>query len=142
MRVGQFLNGSGHFAKSNAVRLVRRNGHRRKVILNLDRVSALGLELGTDVDARRFRGNIYFKDAPAWSEFDWLDQKLRIGEPVVEVIKRTRRCAATNVNPDTAARDLNLPRALQKGWGHTDLGVYARVVDPGEIRLGDQIIPV
>ncbi|MBT3809385.1 MAG: MOSC domain-containing protein [Rhodospirillaceae bacterium] len=111
-------------------------------LINLESVAALGLKIGADVDARRFRGNIYFGDAPAWSEFDWLDQKLRIGSAVVEVNKRTRRCAATNVNPDTAARDLNLPRALQKGWGHSDLGVYARVVDPGEIRPGDQIFPI
>jgi len=111
-------------------------------LINLESVAALGLEIGADVDARRFRGNIYFKDAPAWSEFDWLDQRLRIGGAVVEVIKRTRRCAATNVNPDTAARDLNLPRALQKRWGHADLGVYARVMESGEIRPGDQIIPI
>ncbi|MBT7360790.1 MAG: MOSC domain-containing protein, partial [Rhodospirillaceae bacterium] len=57
------------------------------------------------------------------------------------IIKRTRRCAATNVNPDTARRDMNLPRALQKGWGHTDMGVYARIVKPGEIRPGDTIVP-
>ena len=62
-----------------------------------------------------------------------------IGEAVAEVIKRTQRCAATNVNPETASRDMNLPRALQKGWGHTDLGVYARVITPGEIRPGDII---
>lgn len=111
-------------------------------LINLESVAALGLEIGVDVDGRRFRGNVYFKGAPAWSEFEWLDRRLCIGGAVVEVIKRTRRCAATNVNPDTATRDLNLPRALQKGWGHTDMGVYARVIDPGEIRPGDQIIPI
>lgn len=111
-------------------------------LINLESVAALSAEIGTDVDARRFRGNVYFKDAPAWCEFDWLDRRLRIGDAVVEVIKRTRRCAATNVNPDTAARDLSLPKALQKAWGHTDLGVYARVVEPGEICPGDQIVPI
>lgn len=111
-------------------------------LINLESVSALAVEINADVDARRFRANVYFRDAPAWSELGWVDRQFRIGGAVVEVIKRTRRCAATNVNPDTAARDLNLPRALQKGWGHTDMGVYARVIDPGEIRPGDQIIPI
>ena len=111
-------------------------------LINLDSVTALGKEIDTDVDARRFRANVYFEGAPAWAEFEWLDRKIRIGTAVAEVIKRTRRCAATNVNPDTATRDMNLPRALQKGWDHTDMGVYARVVEPGEIRPGDQIIPM
>ncbi|MDA0786472.1 MAG: MOSC domain-containing protein [Proteobacteria bacterium] len=111
-------------------------------LINLDSVAALGSEIDTDIDARRFRANIYFEGQAAWTEFDWLDRKIRIGTAVAEVIKRTRRCAATNVNPDTATRDLNLPRALQKGWGHTDMGVYARVVEPGEIRPGDPIVPI
>jgi len=111
-------------------------------LINLDSVAALGAAIGTDVDARRFRANVYVKGAPAWSELDWVNRRFRIGGAVVEAIKRTRRCAATNVNPDTAARDLNLPRALRKGWGHTDMGVYARVIDPGEIRPGDQILSI
>jgi len=111
-------------------------------LINLDSVAALGAEIGAHVDARRFRANVYFEGAPAWAEFDWLDRRVQVGGAVAEVIKCTRRCAATNVNPDTAARDMNLPRALQKGWGHTDLGVYARIVTPGEIRPGDPIIPM
>ncbi len=111
-------------------------------LINLNSVTALGEAIGADVDARRFRANVYFEDAPAWAEFDWLDCKIRIGSAVAEVIKRTRRCAATNVNPDTATRDMNLPRALHQGWGHADMGVYARVVEPGEIRPGDPIFPM
>jgi len=111
-------------------------------LINLDSVAALGTEIDTDIDPRRFRANIYLEDLPAWAEFDWLDRKIRIGTAVTEVIKRTRRCAATNVNPDTATRDMNLPRALQKGWGHMDMGVYARIIEPGEIRPGDPIIPI
>lgn len=111
-------------------------------LIKLNSVTALGEEIGRDVDARRFRADVYFDGTPAWAEFDWLDCKIRIGSAVAEVIKRTRRCAATNVNPDTAARDMNLPRALHKGWGHEDMGVYARVVEPGEIRPGDPILPM
>ncbi|MBT4908054.1 MAG: MOSC domain-containing protein [Rhodospirillaceae bacterium] len=110
-------------------------------LINLNSVAALGNQIDADVDARRFRANVYFDGAPAWSEFDWLDRRIQIGGAVAEIIKRTRRCAATNVNPDTARRDMNLPRALQKGWGHTDMGVYARIVKPGEIRPGDTIVP-
>jgi MOSC domain-containing protein YiiM len=54
-------------------------------------------------------------------------------------VPRTRRCAATNVNPETAMRDMNIPATLQKTWGHADLGVYARVITGGTLRPGDEI---
>ncbi|MEP4379152.1 MAG: MOSC domain-containing protein [Alphaproteobacteria bacterium] len=110
-------------------------------LVNLDSIAALGASIDADIDARRFRANVYFDGVPPWSEFDWLDRRIQIGSAVAEVVKRIRRCAATNVNPDTATRDMNLPGALQKDWGHADMGVYARIVEPGEIRPGDPIAP-
>ncbi|HCP01879.1 MAG: MOSC domain-containing protein [Alphaproteobacteria bacterium] len=108
-------------------------------LINLDSVADVAATIGTDLDARRFRANVYFEGLPAWREFDWLGQHIRMGDAVLEVVKRTQRCAAINVNPDTATRDINLPRALQKRWGHMDLGVYARVISPGEIWPGDTL---
>ncbi len=55
------------------------------------------------------------------------------------MIKRTQRCGATNVNPDTAERDTNIPKALQDHFGHMDLGDYARAEAGGKIRPGDEI---
>ena len=49
------------------------------------------------------------------------------------------RCAATNVNPETAERDMNLPLTLRKGFGHMDMGVYAKVVSGGQIAPGDAV---
>jgi hypothetical protein len=57
------------------------------------------------------------------------------------VVKPISRCAATNVNPETAERDLNLPLALQKGFGHPNMGIYARVASAGPIAVGDTIGP-
>ena len=51
----------------------------------------------------RFRANLYVKGWPAWSEFDLLDQTLAIGDVRLKVVKRIVRCAAVNVDPDTAA---------------------------------------
>lgn len=108
-------------------------------LINLESVRALAAETGQEVDHRRFRANVYFDGAPAWSEFEWIDRQIQIGSASAEVIKRTQRCAATNVNPDTARRDMNIPRALHTGWGHADLGVYAKVIAPGEIRPDDTL---
>ena len=57
----------------------------------------------------------------------------------MKVIKRIVRCAATNVDPATAARDMNIPHTLMRELGHADLGVYAEVLDGGEIATGDAI---
>ncbi len=49
------------------------------------------------------------------------------------------RCAATNVDPASGARDMNIPKALQRGFGHVDLGLYARVTVGGPVSVGDEI---
>ena len=57
------------------------------------------------------------------------------------MVKRITRCAATNVDPDTAARDLEIPQALMRRLGHNECGIYAEVVAGGEIAVGDTIVP-
>ncbi len=34
---------------------------------------------------------------------------------------------------------MNLLKALQRGFGHIDMGVYAKVIGGGEIASGDRI---
>ena len=108
-------------------------------LINMDTVRALDRHTGTNTHPLRFRANLYFDGAPAWSELDWVGREITIGTASLQVIKRTRRCAATNVNPETALRDMNIPAVLQRNWGHSDLGIYARVIDAGTIRAGDQL---
>ena len=49
------------------------------------------------------------------------------------------RCAATNVDPDTGARDLTIPETLLRSFGHADCGVYAEVIEGGEIKVGNEL---
>jgi uncharacterized protein len=108
-------------------------------LLNLASVRDFERVARQPVDPRRFRANILFDGLPAWAEFAWPGQTLRIGEATLRVIGRTQRCAATNVNPDTAERDMNIPLTLRKGFGHLDMGVYAEVVGGGEVKPGDAV---
>lgn len=108
-------------------------------IINLASVAAVEGVVGQTVDPLRFRGNLYVAGWPAWREFDLMDQVLAIGDARLKVVKRIVRCAATNVDPDTAARDLNIPATLMQTWDHADLGVYAEVVAGGTIAEGDAI---
>jgi uncharacterized protein YcbX len=108
-------------------------------IINLASVRDFERVARQSVDPRRFRGNILIDGLPAWREFAWLDQEIQVGGARLKVVERIARCAATNVNPDTAERDMNIPLTLRKGFGHIDMGVYAEVVAAGEVKLGDEI---
>ena len=77
-----------------------------------------------------------FEGATAWRERDWPGTEVRIGKARLRVIAPTTRCPATAVNPSTAARDLDIPRILQKEFGHNHMGVYAEVAEGGVIAPG------
>lgn len=131
---------------TGAPTLLKADGHSfsdldAKVIslINLESVRGLAEKTGAETNPLRFRGNVYFDGVPAWTELDWVKREITIGDTRLEVIKRTRRCAATNVNPDTALRDMNIPATLHKNWGHADLGIYARVINAGTLRTGDHL---
>jgi uncharacterized protein YcbX len=114
----------------------------RKVvsIINLASVAAVEDFVGAPVHPLRFRGNVYAEGWPAWSELDLVGKVLAFGPAArLKVVKRIVRCAATNVDPDTAIRDLNIPKTLMQTLGHADCGIYAEVVEAGEIAAGDAI---
>ena len=72
---------------------------------------------------------------------------MRIGETVVEVTKQDARCRMTTRNPDTGVRDFDTLRAIKEYRGvrngkSIDFGVYADVVQPGVIRVGDPVEPL
>ena len=108
-------------------------------IVNLASVAALETAVGAPVNPLRFRANLYVTGWPAWHEFDLLDGVLSIGDARLKPVKRIERCAATDVDPLTGIRDLTVPKSLMQGFGHTDCGIYAEAIAPGEIAPGDAI---
>jgi uncharacterized protein YcbX len=110
-------------------------------IINLASVAEIEDAVGAPVHPLRFRGNVYVTGWPAWREFDLLGREIAIGPQArLKVVRRIRRCAATDVDPDTGFRDLGIPQTLMRAFGHADCGVYARVVGAGEIAAGDAIV--
>jgi uncharacterized protein YcbX len=109
-------------------------------IINLASVAAIEGIVGAPVDPLRFRANLYVSGWPAWHEFDLLGHEIAIGDDArLKVVKRIVRCAATNVDPVTGIRDLEIPVALMRNLGHGDCGIYAEVVKAGEIAVGDAL---
>jgi len=108
-------------------------------LINLETVRALGAAVGAEVHPLRFRGNLYVEGLPVWSEFDWVGKRVRIGAVEFTATKRIDRCAATNVNPLTAERDMTIPKNLLQIFGHADCGVYLRVETGGTLSVGDGV---
>src|SRR5271163_1575346 len=82
-------------------------------LINLATVRSLEAQWGVEIDPLRFRANIYIDGAKPWEEFDWIGSEIRIGGTVFTVDRKNGRCGATNVNPATGRRDLDIPRSLR-----------------------------
>ena len=104
-------------------------------IINLDSVDAFVQAIGQDVDPRRFRGNILLSGLSPFSELDMVGQEMTIGSVRLKIVKRIRRCPATEVNLKTGERDMKTPRLLREHYGHMDMGVYAEVVHGGVLAV-------
>jgi uncharacterized protein len=113
----------------------------RKVVSIINLASAAAIEgiVGQQVDPLRFRANLYVSGWPAWHEFKLVDRTLTIGDVRLKVVKPIVRCAAVNVDPETAARDLDIPHTLMRRLGHADCGIYAEVIAGGAIGVGDAV---
>jgi GntR family transcriptional regulator/MocR family aminotransferase len=108
-------------------------------LINLATVRALEQQWGVEIDPLRFRANIYIEGAKPWEEFDWIGSEIRIGGTVFSVDRKNGRCGATNVNPATGRRDLDIPSSLRAAFGHKNLGVYLIVREGGQIAVGDSV---
>lgn len=118
----------------------------------LDRIA--GLNSGDTVDEHRYRPNVVIGTPPrttGFTENDWLDRDLAIGpDLVLRIVARTPRCAVpTLAHGDAIPRD---PSALRILARHNRVmprsystapepcaGVYAQVVTPGRISVGDRL---
>jgi uncharacterized protein YcbX len=112
-------------------------GQKAVHIINLASLRELEGHAARPLDPLRFRANIIVEDLPAWAEFDMIDREITLGTTRLKLFHRTQRCAATSVNPETATRDIEVPRTLFGAYGHPNFGVYAHVVGEGEIAVGD-----
>ena len=108
-------------------------------IVNLASLRDLERVMGRPLHPLRFRANILVDGLQPWEEFGWVGKTITIADARLEVVQRCQRCEATNVDPETAARDTGIPAVLQRTWGHSDFGVYAKVVEGGTVRTGDGI---
>ena len=100
---------------------------------------AVGVEA---VDPARFRMNVELSGLEPHDEDGWEGRSLRIGGAVVKLGDQVPRCVLITRDPSTRTRDLDLLRAIlayraPMATGEAPLGVYATVVEPGRVSVGD-----
>ena len=90
----------------------------------------------TSVDNRRFRLNLIIETQTPFEEFEWAGKHICIGDVELEIIEPVGRCAAINVDPDTADASQNHLRTMLQIYGHTNFGMFARIVKKGTLIQG------
>ena len=113
-------------------------------LISLQTIRQLGDELGTSLDKRRFRANIYLnlKSDKGFDEDRLVGRTLRVGaKTTIAVTDRDLRCKMVTLDPDTAEQNARIMKQLA-GAHETNAGVYGAVLVEGVIRPGDGIFLV
>ena len=101
----------------------------------------IGEELGSEIDKRRFRANIYvdLESERGFGEDGYVGRVLHIGsKAVISILERDPRCAMITLDPDTAESNPKVLRIVAQGH-ENKAGVYGAVLVEGMIRQGDEI---
>jgi len=92
--------------------------------------------------------NIEIAGSSVLDEDTWDGRELSIGDAVVRAGGPVKRCAATTRNPDTGEIDLQTLKLIGALKGREDhapwgagffFGVYADVLVPGRVAVGDPV---
>jgi len=106
-------------------------------LLGTASVAAVEAERGVEVDARRFRANVLLETTSAFVEESWVGRELRLGSATLFVDMPSPRCVM--VDMETADLPEQHGNLLAVGrLNDARLGVIARVVSPGPVRVGDE----
>jgi uncharacterized protein YcbX len=107
-------------------------------IVNLASVRDFEARLGQPVDPLRFRANLYVEGWRPWEENGWVGSEMALGGVRAKVVHTITRCAAPDVDPTSARRDIPVTARLHEFYGHLLCGIYLQVVAPGRVAEGDE----
>jgi uncharacterized protein YcbX len=108
------------------------------LVINAASVAKLASEWGGDVDPRRFRPNVLVAGDEPFQEEAWVGRYMKIGEATLKVVKPCIRCVLTTVEPETLSVDPSFLKVIAQKH-NASFGVYAKVVEPGAVRVGDDL---
>jgi MOSC domain-containing protein len=110
-------------------------------LFSIQTARQLGDEIGTPLDKRRFRANIYLDlGSPAgFAEDSFVGRTMRIGSKVViSILERDPRCKMITLDPETAEPSGAVLRKVSRA--HDGMaGIYGAVLVEGTVHRGDDI---
>lgn len=74
----------------------------------------------------------------AHGEEAWVGKHLRLGTVRLQVLKRTERCRMVTLEQPGVARNDAMLRCIAQD-NDSCFGVYASVVEPGRVEVGDEL---
>jgi uncharacterized protein YcbX len=113
-------------------------------VINLATISAIGREVGEELDTRRFRANILIAtDATeSFQEDGWIGGRLLFGDnevgPMINLTMRDVRCVMINLDPDTAKQDTRVMKTVVR-LNNNNAGAYGSVVRTGQLNVGQSV---
>jgi uncharacterized protein YcbX len=110
-------------------------------LFSLQTAQQLGAEVGTALDKRRFRANIYLNlgSTQGFAEDQLVGHTVRVGDHLIlAILERDPRCKMITLDPDTAKPNPDvMKRVAQSHDGKA--GIYAAVLAEGTLRPGDEV---
>lgn len=97
------------------------------------------------LDSRRFRINLELAGCEPYEEDSWDGRLVRIGSATILIQGAIPRCVVTTRSPDTGEKDWDTLTQIAKyrpriaGGGGLPFGMYADVVSPGPVAMGDPL---
>ena len=97
------------------------------------------------LDPGRFRMTIEIEGVSAPHEEDaWAGRRVRVGDAVIRIEEPVPRCVVTTLDPSTGLRDFPTLKVIRHYRGinadqQLEFGVYADVVVPAEVSVGDPV---
>ena len=98
----------------------------------------------SQIDVRRFRPNLLVdidaeqSDDDPWPEMAWIGRQVAVGDAVFEIVMGCPRCVMITLPLEELPSDRAIMRTVVRE-ADQNLGVYATVVEPGTVRVGDRM---
>tara|TARA_B100001093_G_scaffold116428_1_gene108781 strand:- start:459 stop:1247 length:789 start_codon:yes stop_codon:yes gene_type:complete len=108
-------------------------------LINTKSIEDFKNKINQEIEAQRFRGNIFIDGIEAWEERNWIGKIIKINDISFKVEKNIPRCVTINLKPYTDDNSLNLLQSLKKTYNHFDMGIYLTALDDGQVNIGDKV---
>lgn len=92
------------------------------------------------IEPRRFRPNLIIDvpDQDGFVEKDWVGKTVTIGDVKLKINQETKRCVMTTLAQGDLPKDTDVLRSIVRNNAGS-FGVYATVVTPGRVHIGDRV---